>query len=113
MAQTNDIAIDLGTSNVVIYMKGRGIVFREPSVTAKILTDKANTSHMKITTLYYALFISACQENQPVSIILLSCIFGLKMLSFPGNTEDDERNSSWLSRMILRSISAPRMLLFI
>ena len=34
MAQTNDIAIDLGTSNVVIYMKGRGIVFREPSVVA-------------------------------------------------------------------------------
>ncbi len=34
MAQTNDIAIDLGTSNVVIHMKGRGIVFREPSVVA-------------------------------------------------------------------------------
>ena len=34
MAQANDIAIDLGTSNVVIYMKGRGIVFREPSVIA-------------------------------------------------------------------------------
>ena len=34
MAQTNDIAIDLGTSNVVIFMKGRGIVFREPSVVA-------------------------------------------------------------------------------
>jgi len=34
MAQTNDIAIDLGTSNVVIYMKERGIVFREPSVVA-------------------------------------------------------------------------------
>ena len=34
MAQANDIAIDLGTSNVVIYMKGRGIVFREPSVVA-------------------------------------------------------------------------------
>ena len=32
MAQTNDIAIDLGTSNIVIYMKGRGIVFREPAV---------------------------------------------------------------------------------
>ena len=32
MAQSNDIAIDLGTSNVVIYMRGRGIVFREPSV---------------------------------------------------------------------------------
>ncbi len=32
MAQINDIGIDLGTSNVVIYMKGKGIVFREPSV---------------------------------------------------------------------------------
>ena len=32
MAQANDIGIDLGTSNVVIYMKGKGIVFREPSV---------------------------------------------------------------------------------
>ncbi|MBR6966438.1 MAG: rod shape-determining protein [Clostridia bacterium] len=34
MAQSGDIGIDLGTSNVVIYMKGRGIVFREPSVVA-------------------------------------------------------------------------------
>jgi len=34
MAQNGDIGIDLGTSNVVIYMKGRGVVFREPSVIA-------------------------------------------------------------------------------
>ena len=34
MAQANDIGIDLGTSNVVIYMKGSGIVFREPAVVA-------------------------------------------------------------------------------
>ena len=34
MAQVNDIGIDLGTSNVVIHMKGRGIVLREPSVVA-------------------------------------------------------------------------------
>lgn len=34
MAQASDIAIDFGTSNVVIYMKGRGIVFREPAVVA-------------------------------------------------------------------------------
>ena len=31
MAQVSDIGIDFGTSNVVIFMKGRGIVFREPS----------------------------------------------------------------------------------
>ena len=34
MAQINDIGIDLGTSNVLIYMKGKGIVLREPAVVA-------------------------------------------------------------------------------
>ena len=34
MAQVNDIGIDLGTSNVVIYMKGQGIRLREPAVVA-------------------------------------------------------------------------------
>ena len=32
MPQISDIGIDLGTSNVVIYMKGQGVVLREPSV---------------------------------------------------------------------------------
>ena len=27
-----DIGIDLGTANVLIYIKGKGIVMREPSV---------------------------------------------------------------------------------
>ncbi len=34
MAQVNDIAIDLGTSQVIIYMKGQGIVLREPACVA-------------------------------------------------------------------------------
>ena len=35
MAQAvSEIGIDLGTSNVVIFMKGRGVVFREPAVVA-------------------------------------------------------------------------------
>ena len=29
-----DIAIDLGTATVLIYVKGKGIVLREPSVVA-------------------------------------------------------------------------------
>ena len=29
-----DIAIDLGTATVLIYVKGRGIVLREPSIVA-------------------------------------------------------------------------------
>ena len=31
---SNDLAIDLGTANTLIYVKGRGIVAREPSVVA-------------------------------------------------------------------------------
>ncbi len=31
---TNDIAIDLGTANTLIYMKEKGVVLREPSVVA-------------------------------------------------------------------------------
>lgn len=34
MAQVNDLGIDLGTSNVLVYMKGKGIVLREPAVVA-------------------------------------------------------------------------------
>ena len=34
MAQVNDLGIDLGTSNVLIYQKGRGIVLRQPAVVA-------------------------------------------------------------------------------
>lgn len=31
---SNDLAIDLGTANTLIYMRGRGIVLNEPSVVA-------------------------------------------------------------------------------
>ncbi len=35
----NDIAVDLGTANTLIYVKGEGIVLNEPSVVA---IDKSN-----------------------------------------------------------------------
>ncbi|HIP80987.1 MAG TPA: rod shape-determining protein, partial [Leucothrix mucor] len=31
---SNDISIDLGTANTLIYMRGKGIVLDEPSVVA-------------------------------------------------------------------------------
>ncbi len=31
---SNDIGIDLGTSNTLVYLKGHGIVINEPSVVA-------------------------------------------------------------------------------
>ena len=50
MAQINDIGIDLGTSNVVIYMKNHGIVFREPSVVA---VDRDSRNILAIGTEAY------------------------------------------------------------
>ncbi|NLD87858.1 MAG: rod shape-determining protein, partial [Clostridiales bacterium] len=35
----SDIGMDLGTSSVLIYLKGKGIVLREPSVVA---VDRSN-----------------------------------------------------------------------
>ena len=34
MLFAQDIGIDLGTANTVVYVKGKGIVLREPSVVA-------------------------------------------------------------------------------
>ena len=31
---SNDIGIDLGTANTIVYLRGRGIVINEPSVVA-------------------------------------------------------------------------------
>ena len=38
-AFSNDLAIDLGTANTLVYVKGKGIVLSEPSVVA-VRTDK-------------------------------------------------------------------------
>ncbi len=35
-ALSADMAIDLGTSNTLVYVKGRGLVLNEPSVVAKV-----------------------------------------------------------------------------
>ncbi len=37
-AFSNDLAIDLGTANTLVYVKGKGIVLSEPSVVA-VRTD--------------------------------------------------------------------------
>ena len=37
---THDVAIDLGTSNTLVYLKGKGIVLDEPSVVALLRKDE-------------------------------------------------------------------------
>ena len=35
-----DVGIDLGTANILIYVRGRGVVLREPAVIAYDKQDK-------------------------------------------------------------------------
>ena len=42
---SKDIGIDLGTASVLVYMKGKGVVLREPSVVAM---DKNNGKLLKV-----------------------------------------------------------------
>ena len=42
---SNDLAIDLGTANTLVYLKGKGIVVREPSVVA---VQKMNNGQQKV-----------------------------------------------------------------
>ena len=39
-----DMAIDLGTANTLVYVKGRGIVLNEPSLSPSSSTRGANRS---------------------------------------------------------------------
>ena len=34
MFKSMDIGIDLGTANILVYVKGKGVVLKEPSVVA-------------------------------------------------------------------------------
>ena len=47
----NDIAIDLGTANTLIYLKGKGIVLDEPSVVAMRRENGPNGPHSKLAIL--------------------------------------------------------------
>ena len=43
---SNDIAIDLGTANTLVYVRGKGIMLNEPSVVALANHKKVVKYHM-------------------------------------------------------------------
>ena len=45
MLVSNDIGIDLGTASILVYIKGKGVVLKEPSVVA---IDRDTTKIMAI-----------------------------------------------------------------
>ena len=47
---SNDLAIDLGTANTLVYMKGKGIVLSEPSVVAVKKDDRGGNKVLAVGT---------------------------------------------------------------
>ncbi len=47
---SNDLAIDLGTANTLVYVKGRGIVLSEPSVVAVSVDDRSKNRILAVGT---------------------------------------------------------------
>ena len=45
---SKDMAIDLGTSNTLVYVKGEGVVLNEPSVVAKIINHDGKTQVLAV-----------------------------------------------------------------
>jgi rod shape-determining protein MreB len=45
---SNDLAIDLGTANTLVYVKGKGIVLNEPSVVAVRKGDRSGTKILAV-----------------------------------------------------------------
>ncbi len=45
---SNDLAIDLGTANTLVYLKGKGIIVREPSVVAVQRTPSGQQKVLKV-----------------------------------------------------------------
>ena len=39
---STDIGIDLGTASILVYIKGKGVVLKEPSVVALIVIQNKN-----------------------------------------------------------------------
>ena len=45
---SKDVGIDLGTANTLVYMKGKGIIMREPSVLVSTATTDGSRMMMPL-----------------------------------------------------------------
>ncbi|MEY3815563.1 MAG: rod shape-determining protein, partial [Pseudomonadota bacterium] len=64
----NDIAIDLGTANTLIYIRGKGIVLDEPSVVAIRHEDGPNGPYSKKSLLAVGIEAKTMLGRSPQNI---------------------------------------------
>src|SRR3546814_1371600 len=53
---SHDMAIDLGTANTLVYVRGRGIVLNEPSVVAIERSEEHTSELQSLMRISYAVF---------------------------------------------------------
>ena len=53
MMMSNDIGIDLGTASILVYIKGKGVVLKEPSVVVLTIRPPSPTN-------FFILYIHFC-----------------------------------------------------
>src|SRR3989338_2379763 len=60
---SNDLSIDLGTANTLIYVRGKGIILNEPSVVAIRRSDSAGHKHVVAVGSEAKLMLGRTPEN--------------------------------------------------
>ena len=65
---SHDLGIDLGTANTLVYVKGKGIIIREPSVVARHKKTKQIVAHSgwgsKLETNAKNVFIFSLENDE-------------------------------------------------
>ena len=91
---SHDLGIDLGTANTLVYVRGKGIAIREPSIVARHIKTKKPSDkldfkklglfrilektsivnyqlnlpkHSKLHSIFYILLLELAQENIPTN----------------------------------------------
>ena len=70
----NDVGIDLGTASVLVYVKGKGIVMREPSVVAVDRTTGQMLAIGEEARIILSLFVPCATALSLISTILSGCL---------------------------------------
>lgn len=65
---SNDLSIDLGTANTLIYVRGKGMVLNEPSVVA-IMNNRQGSNSRSIVAVGEAAKLMLGKENQRIQTI--------------------------------------------
>jgi len=65
---SNDLSIDLGTANTLIYVRGKGMVLNEPSVVA-IMNNRQGNNSRSIVAVGEAAKLMLGKENQRIQTI--------------------------------------------